>query len=232
LRSEQTCRLPFDLKDLQTRAEKREFESLGRSALAGYCTKYFRGDFALMGIGEMTEETERQVLVDLQSWVDLPLFSDPSIRSSSLVLADANLFSCDVITYNSKSHVEFSNLHPEKIRKDKEGLREPVLHSEIIRSTMSAISAFWDMGLPSDTCIMYLEDRLGELITKSQVFRELVMPSDNQRIGKVENKEKKSIADFNNIEVPLGFSAGDRKLLAAISNETHNSVLFDVVYDD
>eukprot|EP01132_Coremiostelium_polycephalum_P005998 gene5998-7472_t len=146
------------------------FFNLSRSLMGSYQSKYI-SDFAIMALPR--DDFYPILIEDLRLWLDHHPFVSP-IKESISIVADLSKCKCDIIVCSKENVWNTSNpviLNGEKYTDIK---IIPGTHSEYISSALSSIVYFWTIGMPPESCIIYLEDKLRELFDRTILLTESV----------------------------------------------------------
>eukprot|EP00026_Physarum_polycephalum_P003528 Phypoly_transcript_03541.p1 GENE.Phypoly_transcript_03541~~Phypoly_transcript_03541.p1 ORF type:complete len:782 (+),score=103.15 Phypoly_transcript_03541:88-2346(+) len=144
--------------------------SLYGGLYAGYVA-----DMALLATSLTRDTVIPQVLADMHTWMDHPPFCT-KVHSATCILANLSSRNCEVLTYcpspsQSSEDLDqtldsawFSSV-PQTV--NREITTEPIERAEYITSTLSSVRELWLLGIPPETCIMFLEDRLRNVYIRS-----------------------------------------------------------------
>eukprot|EP01134_Creolimax_fragrantissima_P002018 CFRG2018T1 len=176
--------------------------SLGRSLIGGFFNSY-QPDFALQAVPERNfiKELSRDLLLTVKDSV----IEEPIGRAVG-VIADANAHEVIIIStpWNWKQDSQF--LSDEKIREHIESnIAKP---ASLITAMLQAVTEMWNLGLPSETCLWYLEDQLQNVYFKSKVLAEIL--ADRRHHDHIINRDYLATAvgvDQSNIELLMAVIA-------------------------
>ncbi|KAG8176873.1 hypothetical protein JTE90_026583 [Oedothorax gibbosus] len=175
------------LKHVGEKSDVSSYKSFGWSLMAGVSERYLR-DFCLQGVtGHIKEEDIRE---DLLRSMHTHVLGEPVSESICLV-ADTDKWNVQLLS----SHSIIGD------RSD-----ATIAMSSLVSGICEAIVNMVDLGIPPESCIIYLEDRLQELYTRSQAL------ADFMRGGKT---------PLSKIVASLGVDLSDLPLLLSIAT-THS----------
>ncbi|XP_067848747.1 folliculin-interacting protein 2-like isoform X2 [Heptranchias perlo] len=172
--------------------------NFGRSLFGGYCSQYVP-DFVLHGISS-DEKLKQCLMADLAHAVQHPVLDEP-IAESVCIIADTDKWSVQVATSQRKVM-------------DNNKLGKEVLVSNLVSSLLQSILQLYKLQLPSDYCVIHLEDRLQELYFKSKMLSEYLKGHTRVHV-----KE---------LGVVLGIESNDLPLLAAVAS-THSPYVAQIL---
>jgi hypothetical protein len=92
-------------------------------------------------------------------------------RKSSCIIADTTRWRCDLVCCNfltSNTTVLWNGRNFEGVSMSE------IPYSELIFSMLKGVGGLWEMGLPAETCVLYLEDRLHELWSSSRLLAQYI----------------------------------------------------------
>ncbi|XP_059500768.1 folliculin-interacting protein 2-like isoform X3 [Stegostoma tigrinum] len=171
--------------------------NFGKSLFGGYCSRYVP-DLVLHGTCS-DEKLKECLMADLAHAVQHPVLDEP-IAESVCIIADTDKCSVQVATNQKK-------VMDSKLGKE-------VLVSNLISSLLQSILQLHKLKLPSDYCVIHLEDRLQELYFKSKMLSEYLKGHTRVHV-----KE---------LGVVLGIESNDLPLLAAIAS-THSPYVAQIL---
>ncbi|EGG18507.1 hypothetical protein DFA_04001 [Cavenderia fasciculata] len=142
--------------------------NLPRSMLGGYSTKYV-SDQSILAVPK--NDFFPQLVDDLRLWIDYHPFPSP-VREFTAIIADTTKSSCELVVV-SKENL-WSDTNPITVNQtsypDVKILKANF--SEYVSSILNTIVHFWTIGMPPESCIIYLEDKLRELFVKTLRYHE------------------------------------------------------------
>ncbi|KYQ91848.1 hypothetical protein DLAC_07652 [Tieghemostelium lacteum] len=145
---------------------------LTRSLMGGYSLKYI-SDCYLLGLPNRQDpELIPRVIDDLRVWLDHHPFPQGTVRETQAIIADVSKCKCEVYVCSKDNIWNTSSpfVHNGHTYSDIKLTMNQ--HSEYISSILSSIVYFWTIGMPPESCMIYLEDQLRNLFNKTVVFNE------------------------------------------------------------
>jgi len=133
---------------------------------------------ALMATSLPKDEVLPKVIEDLYIWLEHAPFSH-NMRSTNCLLANLSARKCEVLTYlpgpegphppqdelaQSLDSTWFSTVPPVV---NKAFTFCTVERAEYVAATLASVRELWVLGIPPETCIMFLEDRLRNVYIRS-----------------------------------------------------------------
>lgn len=180
---------PSDVNILYTK-------SYGRSLMTGYHDRYLPG-FVLQGVPrfDFIEELEG----DLSDAIKFPV--DEPVKEAVCVVADCNTWQCNVVKCGpAKSPA------PQPLSFDGRSFSStssPSLETPVTRTkashhiieSLDEVCNLFEVGLPAEACLQYLEDRLRQLHYKSLLLSSVL----REKVGFGTDKRSHSTWNSNNL---------------------------------
>ncbi|KJE91826.1 hypothetical protein CAOG_02906 [Capsaspora owczarzaki ATCC 30864] len=180
--------------------------NLGRSLFAGLCESYV-SDFVLVGVPR--NNFQKQLAADMRLAIECSVIDEP-VAEAVCLIADTNDWKCHLHSLSEQSVLGPSSavLNMGVAVSDVVD-RSVVTAADTIVSLLSSLKELWDLGLPAETCMMHLEDRLQEMYGKSRLLADYVADKVDTWIY------------MQDLAFALSLSISDMPLLLAIAG-THS----------
>ncbi|XP_071034543.1 folliculin-interacting protein 2 isoform X2 [Parasteatoda tepidariorum] len=150
------------LKHLGEIVDSSPYKSFGWSLMAGVSDHYL-ADFCLQGLnGQLKEE---EVKEDLRRFSHVDIFGEP-VSESVCIIADTDKWKVNLLSSNAAmggGKLEYNE--------------STVIMSSLVSEICDAILNMCELKIPAESCIIYLEDRLQELYTRSQTLADFIRNS-------------------------------------------------------
>ncbi|KAG0257303.1 Folliculin-interacting protein 1 [Actinomortierella ambigua] len=175
-------------------------KSYGRSLMAPYCDHYLP-DFALMGVPrcDFLDPMEAD-MKDMMRHFEI----QERITSTVCIVADANTWKCNV--FSAKSEFD----RPEVVSMQNSST------SAFVDATLQRMVELFNNGLPADSCLTYLEDRLGQLYQHSKMLMEMTSHKETA---------ESLFSNLDSVASTLGVHRSDLSLLASVCATYDDSIL-------
>ncbi|KAF9160731.1 Folliculin-interacting protein 1 [Actinomortierella ambigua] len=175
-------------------------KSYGRSLMAPYCDHYLP-DFALMGVPrcDFLDPMEAD-MKDMMRHFEI----QERITSTVCIVADANTWKCNV--FSAKSEFD----RPEVVSMQNSST------SAFVDATLQRMVELFNNGLPADSCLTYLEDRLGQLYQHSKMLVEMASHKETA---------EPLFSNLDSVASTLGVHRSDLSLLASVCATYDDSIL-------
>ncbi|KAJ9086639.1 hypothetical protein DSO57_1001919 [Entomophthora muscae] len=200
-------------------------KSYGRSLMTGYHDKYFPG-FVLQGVPrfDFIEELEG----DLSDAIKFPV--DEPVKEAVCVVADCNTWQCNVVKCGSTRSPA-----PQPLSIDgrsfcstpSPSLETPVTRtkaSQHIIESLDEVCSLFEVGLPAEACLQYLEDRLRQLHYKSLLLSSVL----REKVGFGTDKQSHGTWNSNNLSQILSVHESDLPIIVAITS-TYDPIARDLM---
>ncbi|KAG0234688.1 Folliculin-interacting protein 1 [Actinomortierella wolfii] len=183
-------------------------KSYGRSLMATYCDHYLP-DFALMGVPrcDFLDPMEAD-MKDMMRHFEI----QERITSTVCIVADANTWKCNV--FSAKAQLSEYD-RPEIVN------MQNCSTSAFVDTTLQRVVELFSEGLPAESCLAYLEDRLGQLYQYSKLLADM---ANNKELA------ESLFPNLDSVASSIGVQRSDLPLLASICATYDDSILaFDIV---
>jgi len=163
-----------------------------------------------MGINK-TPELKPIIENDIRSWAEsAPLSPDDPHWTlfAHCILINIDECTCEILSTNSDDQAPKKSITVEK-----------VIFSEFIASSLSTLLNLHNLAMPADSCIMYLEDRLMEIVSLTILLLDLL------------GKNEEDVYSYTNITELFQLGKGDVSLLCAISSIFNIKVKKRIIFD-
>ncbi|KAI0244820.1 hypothetical protein L0F63_001632 [Massospora cicadina] len=213
----EASRDPVDANFLYTK-------SYGRSLLTGYHGEYLPG-FVLQGVPRF--DFIEQLEGDLLDAVTFPV--DEPVREAACVVADCNTWHCYVVKYDT-SRSAAAQVPASPYRQ----ILTPPHHPQIqvtrpqpsrhITESLEEVCKLFELGIPAEACLQYLEDRLRQLHYKSLLLSSVL----REQVGFGEEAADVAASNLNDLPQILSAHASDLPIIFAIT-ATYDPVARDLM---
>eukprot|EP01135_Chromosphaera_perkinsii_P001918 Nk52_evm67s212 gene=Nk52_evmTU67s212 len=170
-------------------ADRLYSKNFGRSLLGGYYNHYI-SDFALLGVSKF--DFLPALAADLKMSVEESVLEEP-VKMSNCIIADTDKWTVKIATAEAKrAYTGDKANHGLKIRESSP--------SSFINSLLVTVKGMYRLGLPHDTCLMFIEDKLQELYHKSKLVASFVA---EQTSCKIQQRDVVSALGLHKSDMPL-----------------------------
>jgi hypothetical protein len=182
-------------------------KSYGRSLMSSYCSSY-KPDFILLGVPrfDFIDSLENDLKTSVQFSYDEP------VKKAICIVADTNTWQTHLIEYDSYRPNDNNNGHSSSFGSQQQqgGKSVSILRSipsDHILETLQETHQLSQFGMPSESCVQYLEDRLRQLYYKSILLSSVLR--ENQEAISWDNV---TLANF------IGVQASDINIILSIAS--------------
>ena len=191
-------------------ADKLYSKNFGRSLMGGYFNHYL-SDFALSGVPK--NDFMPELAADLKLSVELSVLEEP-VKKSNCIIADTDKWLVNIASAEGKkcATVEGDPNCGLSVVKN-----EP---ASFVRDLLSAVKGMCKLGLPQETCLMFVEDKLQELYHKSKLVASFVA------------EQNASSVPADDVVSALGVHRSDMPLLIAIAGTHFPGISERICYNE
>ncbi|CAG8715267.1 557_t:CDS:10 [Cetraspora pellucida] len=201
-------------------------KSYGRSLMAGYCEKYM-SDFVLMGLPKL-DEFQDSLAADLKNSLRMQPFSlQEPVSKSICISGQLNTLNCSILGCEAYNGHIIGGSPPVTVQEDHiRNVNEyfvPLNTKSEYVSTMlhQCKNLYTKIGMPAESCLEYLEDRLRILYHKAIMYKNY---SANSSTAVSISSQYLFVQPSKNEQVPvnvleaLGLHKSDLQLIYAVSS--------------
>jgi len=159
----QQIQMPRTLMEPPKSSSKPVFESsnYGRTLMAGYCDSY-QSNFILHGTPSLDK---KKLATDLQNSVKYSIL-DEQVADAVCIVADTDNWTCDLWTLSKRTDLSSMSTS--------ESLDVKTMYSSDLVSTMvESTNELWEMGMPSQFCLLHIEEQLKDIYNRARVSTQL-----------------------------------------------------------